>query len=202
MKFLLIYLSVMVGGLGLAAYVMKAIPNPPCWCWSRDQGAIVPNVPHPKWNEYASFGTYGSPGPSKSYASYGSYGTEVDWNDPQRIIPLGYHQAQGKRVFYQQCVWCHSDTTPAGPSNRSNVTPTPPLMNNGAIFNGMSDASLQQAIALGGRATGKSAMMPPYGKSLTQDDIRDLIAYMRAIAAPAYGKTSVKGHRKRKGKPS
>lgn len=187
MKFLLIFLSAMVGCLGLAAYVMKRFPNPPCWCWSRDQGAIVTTVPHPKWNEYAS---------------YGSYGTEVDWNNPQRIIPLGYHQSQGKRIFYQQCVWCHADTTPAGPSNRSNVTPTPPLMNDGAVFNGMSDASLQQAIALGGRATGKSAMMPPYGKSLTQDDIRDLIAYMRAIAVPTYGKSSAKGYRKRKGKPS
>ena len=187
MKVLLIFLSVLVGCLGLSAYTMNRFPTTPCWCWSRDQGMVVTTVPHPKWNEYAS---------------YGSYGTEADWNDPQRIIPLDYHQAQGKRIFYQQCVWCHADTTPAGPSNRSNVTPAPPLMNDGAVFNGMSDASLQQAIALGGRALGKSAMMPPYGKSLTQDDIRNLIAYMRVIAVPAYGKPSVKGHRNRKGKTS
>lgn len=45
-------------------------------------------------------------------------------------------------------------------------------------------------------------MMPPYGKSLTPEDIRDLIAYMRAIAVPSYGKGSAKGHKKTKGKPS
>ncbi|MHB1744538.1 MAG: c-type cytochrome, partial [Acidobacteriaceae bacterium] len=70
------------------------------------------------------------------------------------------------------------------------------------VFNGMSDASLQQIIARGGKAMGKSAMMPPYGKSLTQDDIRNLIAYMRAIATPAYRKSSSGSARDRKSKPS
>ena len=56
-----------------------------------------------------------------------AYDVEADWNDPQKMIYLGYREAQGKRIFYQQCVWCHADATPAGPSNRSNVTPVPPL---------------------------------------------------------------------------
>ena len=29
-----------------------------------------------------------------------AYDTELDWNDSQRVIPLNYQQAQGKRVFY------------------------------------------------------------------------------------------------------
>ncbi|MGB0036170.1 MAG: cytochrome c [Candidatus Acidiferrales bacterium] len=115
-----------------------------------------------------------------------AYDTESDWNDPQRIIPLSYEQAQGKRVFYQQCVWCHADATPAGPSNRSNVTPTPALFNDGSVLNGESDEFLQNIITLGGSAMGKSAMMPPYGKTLTQDEIRSLIAYARVISVPRY----------------
>jgi mono/diheme cytochrome c family protein len=115
-----------------------------------------------------------------------AYDSEPDWNDPQRIIPLDYQQAQGKRVFYQQCVWCHADSTPSGPSNRSNVTPTPPLFNDGTILNAESDDYLQNIITLGGSAMGKSAMMPPYGKMLTQEEISALIAYARAIAVPAY----------------
>ena len=55
-----------------------------------------------------------------------AYDTEVDWNDATKVIPLGYQEAQGKRIFYQYCVRCHADATPAGPSNRSNVTPAPP----------------------------------------------------------------------------
>ena len=123
---------------------------------------------------------------AKPDASARAYDVEADWNDPQRVIALDYRAAQGKRIFYQQCVWCHADATPAGPSNRSNVTPTPPLMNDGATLNKESDATLRNAIALGGSALGKSAMMPPYGRTLTDEEITDLIAYIRVIAQPAY----------------
>jgi len=115
-----------------------------------------------------------------------AYDSEPDWNDPQRIIPLGYEQSQGKRIFYQQCVWCHADSTPAGPSNRSNVSPTPALFNDGNVLNGQSDDFLQNIITLGGSAMGKSAMMPPYGRMLTQGEIRSLIAFARAVAVPPY----------------
>jgi mono/diheme cytochrome c family protein len=115
-----------------------------------------------------------------------AYDSEIDWNDPQRVILLSYEQAQGKRIFYQQCVWCHADSTPAGPSNRSNVTPTPALFNDGSLLNSQSDDFLQNIITLGGSALGKSAMMPPYGKTLSQGDIRSLIAFARAIAVPPY----------------
>ena len=115
-----------------------------------------------------------------------AYDTEADWNDPQHILPLNYEQAQGKRIFYQDCVWCHADATPAGPSNRSNVNPNPPLMNDGATLNGESDEYLQNIITLGGSAMGKSPMMPPYGRTLTQEEIRAVIAYARAIAQPPY----------------
>lgn len=115
-----------------------------------------------------------------------AYDVEQDWNDPQHLIPLDYQQAQGKRLFYQNCVWCHADSTPAGPSNRMNLTPTPALMNDGATLNGMSDEFVQNIITLGGGAMGKSAMMPPWGRTLSQDEIRAIIAYTRVIAQPPY----------------
>jgi mono/diheme cytochrome c family protein len=62
-------------------------------------------------------------------------------------------------------------------------------MNDGNILNAESDASLKKIIALGGSAVGKSAMMPPYDSTLTDEEINDLIAYMRVIAVPEYGKT-------------
>jgi cytochrome c oxidase cbb3-type subunit III len=116
----------------------------------------------------------------------GAYDTEPDWNDPQKLIPLNYQQAQGKRLSYSNCVWCHADATPAGPSNRNNVTPTPSLMNDGATLNSLSDEYLENMITLGGAAVGKSAMMPPWGRTLTQEEIRAIIAFTRAIAQPPY----------------
>lgn len=115
-----------------------------------------------------------------------AYDVETDPSDPQRVVPLNYQQAQGKRVFYRNCVWCHADATPAGPSNRSNLTPAPPLMNDGETFNSLSDEFLENTITLGGSAMGKSAMMPPWGRTLTRDEIVAVIAYVRAIAQPPY----------------
>ncbi len=115
-----------------------------------------------------------------------AYDTETDWTDAQHTIPLGYSQAQGKRIFYAQCVWCHADATPAGPSNRSNLTPVSPLLNDGAVLNAESDEYMQNIITLGGSALGKSAMMPPYGRVLSAEEIRSVIAFARAIAQPPY----------------
>lgn len=120
--------------------------------------------------------------------AFGVYDTEADWNDNTKLVNLGYQEAQGKRVFYLYCVWCHADASPAGPSNRSNVTPTPPLMNDGDKLNGESDEFMQNIITLGGSALGKSAMMPPYGKTLSAEEIKAVIAFARAIAQPAYQK--------------
>ena len=109
------------------------------------------------------------------------------------VIPLNYQQAQGKRVFYQYCVWCHADSTPAGPSNRSNLNPNPPLANDGATLNALSDDFMRNVITMGGAAAGKSASMPPWGKTLSQDDIEAVIAFYRAIAQPPYQASSAAG---------
>ena len=115
-----------------------------------------------------------------------AYDVEQDWNDQQRVIPLDYQQAQGKRIFYEKCIWCHADSTPAGPSNRSNLNPNPPLINDGTALNPLSDEFLQNIIALGGSAMGRSAMMSPWGKTLTQDEVLAVIAFIRAAAQPPY----------------
>ena len=124
----------------------------------------------------------------KPVEAFGAYDTEPDWNDSSKLIKLGYQESQGKRIFYQYCVWCHADASPAGPSNRSNLTPVPPLLNDGEKLNGESDEFMQNIITLGGSAMGKSAMMPPYGETLSAREIKAVIAFTRAIAQPPYEK--------------
>jgi mono/diheme cytochrome c family protein len=119
-------------------------------------------------------------------AATSAYDHETDWNDAANAIPLGYQEAQGKRIFYQYCVWCHADATPAGPSNRSNLTPVPPLLNDGDRLNGETDEFLQSIITVGGSGVKRSPMMPPYGKTLTADQIRAVIAFTRSVAQPPY----------------
>lgn len=132
----------------------------------------------------ASCGQKGAPARPDPLAR--AYDVETDWDDPQHLIPLNYQQAQGKRVFYTYCVWCHADATPAGPSNRSYLTPTPPLANDGATFNPISDDFMRNTITLGGSAMGKSIVMPPWGETLSQEEIQAVIEFMRAVAQPPY----------------
>ena len=126
------------------------------------------------------------PAASPALSLLNAYDIEQNSADAQHLIPLNYQQAQGKRIFNNNCVWCHADATPAGPSNRSNLSPTPPLFTDGATFNSLSDDFMRNTITLGGSAMGKSAIMPPWGQTLTQDDIRAVISYERAIAQPPY----------------
>jgi mono/diheme cytochrome c family protein len=115
-----------------------------------------------------------------------AYWTEPDWINPDKVIPLDYQETIGQHVFYQYCVWCHADSSPAGPSNRANLNPMPDLENDGAKLNGLSDEYLRNIITLGGAAMGKSPMMPAFGKTLSQEEIRGVILFTRAIAQPPY----------------
>jgi mono/diheme cytochrome c family protein len=167
MKILALYLAVVAGTLSLAAFAQRTFVAKMCWCWAPVKHGAQHSKPE-----------------SMEYVALGSYGTEADWNNPEHIYALNYSQDQGRRIFYQHCVWCHADSTPAGPSNRSNVTPEPPLLNDSAALSKETDATLRNMIAKGGSGVGKSAMMPPYGATLTSDEIDDVIAYIRVIAAP------------------
>lgn len=177
MKTIALYVTVIAASLGVYAVSARTLSATPLWCWPYGgQGRVVTQVPHLPGTEYVTFG---------------SYGADADPNNPDHTIPLNYWQDDGKRVYMEQCIWCHADSTPAGPSNRSNVTPTPPRLDDGTIFNAWKDTKLERAIALGGLATGKSAMMPPYGQSLTPQEVADVVAYMRVIATPAYKKPTL-----------
>ena len=50
----------------------------------------------------------------------------------------------------------------------------------------MSDADLSAIIGHGGPALNKSALMPPYGYTLSKTEIQALLAYIRLISDPPY----------------
>ncbi len=56
----------------------------------------------------------------------------------------------------------------------------------GDTLNKMSDADLTAIIGHGGPALNKSALMPPYGYTLSKAEIEALIAYIRLISDPPY----------------
>jgi mono/diheme cytochrome c family protein len=102
-------------------------------------------------------------------------------------IALGYQQQLGRELAEKYCARCHDpESTPERVSNYDNLETKPHAFTEGDTLNKMSDADLISIINHGGPALNKSALMPPYGYTLSKAEIQDLIAYIRLISDPPY----------------
>jgi mono/diheme cytochrome c family protein len=92
----------------------------------------------------------------------------------------------GKADYQVFCASCHG---PAGAGDgpiAQALTPKPARHNDGAYMNPLTDDYLFKVIKFGGAAVGKSAMMAPLGGSLSDQQIRNVIAFIRTLADPPY----------------
>ena len=102
-------------------------------------------------------------------------------------IALGYQQEVGFQLDNKYCARCHDpESTPERVSNYDNLEVKPHPFTEGDTLNKMSDAELTAIISHGGPALNKSALMPPYGYTLSKTEIEALIAYVRLISDPPY----------------
>jgi mono/diheme cytochrome c family protein len=62
----------------------------------------------------------------------------------------------------------------------------PHAFTDGETLNKMSDADLLSVIQHGGPALNRSALMPPYGNTLSASDVQAVIAYIRVVSDPPY----------------
>jgi mono/diheme cytochrome c family protein len=100
---------------------------------------------------------------------------------------LGYQQRLGSILNEQYCSRCHDpESSPERVSNFENLEVKPHAFTEGSALNKMSDADLTSIIQHGGPALNRSALMPPFGNTLSGNDIKALIAYIRAVADPPY----------------
>jgi cytochrome c553 len=100
---------------------------------------------------------------------------------------LGYQQRVGSILADKYCNRCHDQESSAERvSNYDNLEVKPHAFTEGDTLNKMSDADLTSIILHGGPALNRSALMPPYGNTLSAADVRALIAYTRAVADPPY----------------
>jgi mono/diheme cytochrome c family protein len=102
-------------------------------------------------------------------------------------IALGYQQQVGFQLDNKYCARCHNPESSAERvSNFDNLEVKPHPFTEGDTLNKMSDADLVAIISHGGPALNKSALMPPYGYTLSKSEIEALIAYIRLISDPPY----------------
>ena len=102
-------------------------------------------------------------------------------------IALGYQQQLGSIVADKYCSRCHDPESSAERvSNYDNLAVKPHAFTDGGTLNKMSDADMLAVIQHGGPALSRSALMPPYGKTLSPADVQAVIAYIRVVSDPPY----------------
>lgn len=91
---------------------------------------------------------------------------------------------RGKAVYLEICAACHG---PGGKGDgpRAPGLPVRPRDHTDPSMNALSDAHLYRVIKEGGGAVGKSPLMLGYGSVLSEEEIWDLVAYLRLLARPA-----------------
>jgi cytochrome c553 len=102
-------------------------------------------------------------------------------------IALDYQEVLGQKLNEHYCARCHnSESTPERVSNYDNLDVKPHAFSDGDFLNKMTEDDMTATISHGGPALNKSALMPPYGYTLSKSDVQALLAYIRAVADPPY----------------
>ena len=95
--------------------------------------------------------------------------------------PLTYELRLGKATYQHYCMTCHGETGAGDGFNAFNVQPQPRDHTDPAFQKAKSNADLADAIRRGGAGVGLSPLMPPWGKTLTDDQIKEVISYIRTL---------------------
>jgi len=108
------------------------------------------------------------------------------------LVPsLGLAQAKGdakagKAKYDSLCGGCHGTTGKGDGPASGGLNPKPQDHTNGKYMNTLSDKYLFDFIKGGGAGMKKSPLMPAWGNTLKDDDIRNLVAHIRSLAQPPY----------------
>lgn len=90
--------------------------------------------------------------------------------------------AAGKVKYDMLCASCHGASGKGdGPAGAA-LNPKPRNMTDPAWQKSVDDATIAKVIKEGGASVGKSALMPPWGASLSDADIANVVAYIRSLS--------------------
>jgi len=89
----------------------------------------------------------------------------------------------GKELFIHYCSPCHGDKGLGDGFNSATLDPTPRDLSDQKepYMVKQKNADLFKVVSLGGKAVDKSPRMPPYGNTLSEKEIWEIIAYVRTL---------------------
>src|SRR6266849_3859027 len=92
----------------------------------------------------------------------------------------------GEALYLRYCAVCHGDAGRGDGSSATGFATKPADLTDGRLMNTLPDEFLVNIILRGGPAEGLSPGMPPFADFLSESQTRQLIRYLRAIAAPPF----------------
>ena len=104
------------------------------------------------------------------------------------VVPAAPGQAadlaKGKKMNVEHCEKCHGKTGKGDGSalKRIKADVTPVDWTNKTAMAKWSDADMTKIIKEGGKAAGRSMIMPSYGEKLSDTDVANLVAYIKSLA--------------------
>ncbi|MGE5445323.1 MAG: c-type cytochrome, partial [Ignavibacteriales bacterium] len=99
--------------------------------------------------------------------------------------------ARGREVFAAKCTPCHGQTGHGDGPGAASLQPKPRNLSD-TYISALNDDLLFKAISEGGAAMGKSPAMPSWKFALSEDDIWNVIAYIKQDICKCEHKEEVK----------
>jgi len=101
---------------------------------------------------------------------------------PPSSRPISYELRLGRANYQHYCQTCHGETGAGDGFNAFNLDPRPRDLSDAAFQKKKTDADLTDAVQRGGAGVGLSSMMPPWGRTLSKQQVEQLVLYLRSLA--------------------
>ena len=99
--------------------------------------------------------------------------------------------AQGKEAaadnYRTYCVQCHGLDGNGRGINIRDMSVQPRDHTDAKAMSGRSDEALFKVVKEGGPAIDKSVLMPPWGDSLSDEEIKEMVTYLRGLCKCTFG---------------
>ena len=103
----------------------------------------------------------------------------------QPIQAIGADATHGQALYTTYCTQCHGTAGNGKGVNTPHLSVQPRDHTDRAEMSARTDDELFKAIKSGGQAVNKSILMPNWDGNLTDDEIRDLVSYLRRLCCQA-----------------
>lgn len=119
-----------------------------------------------------------------------SHATPVKWTKPAQAP----NAVRGKKVYFKYCVFCHGRFGKGdGPSGKA-LPQNPANFTDKAFMTVEPDPEFYKVISEGGGSVGITPFMPSFGHTLKNQEIHDVLSYIRTYCKCAYDPKKAKEH--------